>query len=537
MKDSFEKILHSKLANHQVTPPDYILSELQKQYPKKSFFDLLKNPKSLTIFISSIIIIGLVSVHFINQSNNKTATYLPNKIENTSNTKQEIINQDISPNSKIPKDEIAQINRPPVRNNENTNEIKLVNIFKNKDTIVCGNTFVLNSDIDINTLFVNDDLNISKNNSGETVICCTKDGSYKLYYKNTENNITYFDSLSIDFIITNTPEIEISRAINCPNEPLLIKLKTNCDNNIDWNVPHAQINKLDNGYYKILWDNYNNDSALISININEKGCLHTIEKSVFLPSTPKVKITKSPEICNNKNATIIINTDESNINSFNIHNKYSGSGKFDSLKAGSYNLNILYNNSCTYTIPIEINSEGIINAGFEFEFDDFDEQKINLINTTTIDGNSYTDFDNISFIWQIGNKYAYDANPTFIVDRNLDENIKLTVNYGNDCSETLEKPITSNEDFIKAPNIFSPNGDGISDVFKIKIGTTISFEAIITNTRGEVIYRWTNPDEGWDGMISGGNHASEGVYYYIIKATKPKGSIVEKKGILQLIRN
>ncbi|HPG73673.1 MAG TPA: gliding motility-associated C-terminal domain-containing protein, partial [Bacteroidales bacterium] len=94
----------------------------------------------------------------------------------------------------------------------------------------------------------------------------------------------------------------------------------------------------------------------------------------------------------------------------------------------------------------------------------------------------------------------------------------------------------ANENLL-IPNLFSPNGDGISDVFTVKVDNPVRFQATITNTRGEVLYRWTNAAEGWDGRINGNNIAAEGVYFYIISAEFESGNVVQRKGTLTLVRD
>lgn len=72
---------------------------------------------------------------------------------------------------------------------------------------------------------------------------------------------------------------------------------------------------------------------------------------------------------------------------------------------------------------------------------------------------------------------------------------------------------------VKAPNVFTPNGDGINDKLTFKMQTLKSVEGYIFNRWGKKVYEWTDiNDEGWDGTINGGSPASPGVYFWIIKA-------------------
>ncbi|MFZ4724046.1 MAG: gliding motility-associated C-terminal domain-containing protein [Paludibacter sp.] len=95
-------------------------------------------------------------------------------------------------------------------------------------------------------------------------------------------------------------------------------------------------------------------------------------------------------------------------------------------------------------------------------------------------------------------------------------NVKLEAS--NDyCSNSDSIKITVAESAIYAPNVFTPNGDGLNDEFRVAYKSIISFQAWVYNRWGRLVYTWTDPQKGWDGNISG-RKASAGPYYYVIKA-------------------
>jgi gliding motility-associated-like protein len=55
------------------------------------------------------------------------------------------------------------------------------------------------------------------------------------------------------------------------------------------------------------------------------------------------------------------------------------------------------------------------------------------------------------------------------------------------------------------PNAFTPNGDGLNDVFlpKYKNGVEITFQMLIFNKWGEQIFSTNNITKGWDGTYKG----------------------------------
>jgi gliding motility-associated-like protein len=86
------------------------------------------------------------------------------------------------------------------------------------------------------------------------------------------------------------------------------------------------------------------------------------------------------------------------------------------------------------------------------------------------------------------------------------------------------------------PNAFSPNGDGLDDVFKIM--NTEDFTTIhsfmIFNRWGQMIYNTNDKLKGWDGKYNG-IEQEIGAYVYLIIASCNSGKI-QRKGDLILIR-
>lgn len=87
------------------------------------------------------------------------------------------------------------------------------------------------------------------------------------------------------------------------------------------------------------------------------------------------------------------------------------------------------------------------------------------------------------------------------------------------------------------PNAFSPNGDGINDVFKPDItpSTIYDYEMSIYDSWGENIFTSTDYNVGWDGRFRLGL-CSEGVYYWLISyRAKLTNELVQEKGSLFLL--
>lgn len=88
----------------------------------------------------------------------------------------------------------------------------------------------------------------------------------------------------------------------------------------------------------------------------------------------------------------------------------------------------------------------------------------------------------------------------------------------------------------KLPNIFSPNHDGINDIFRLYTKGIKNLEVTVFDKIGQKIYHWTGTEAGWDGRLSNGSDAETGTYYYSVKAITEEGKICIKQSQLQLVR-
>lgn len=93
-------------------------------------------------------------------------------------------------------------------------------------------------------------------------------------------------------------------------------------------------------------------------------------------------------------------------------------------------------------------------------------------------------------------------------------------------------------DNISIPNIFTPNGDGQNDIFRTNLNAEKCFSCSIYNRWGTLIHSYSFQEMGWDGTVSvSGEHASDGVYYYIVEYCRYDDEVIEHRGVVQLIRD
>ncbi len=83
---------------------------------------------------------------------------------------------------------------------------------------------------------------------------------------------------------------------------------------------------------------------------------------------------------------------------------------------------------------------------------------------------------------------------------------------------------------------FSPNGDGVVDVFPFNGKNLASMNIVVFDTKGETAYSCEGLNCVWDGKNLKGEKAKEGIYYYTIKVVDLKGKNIEQKGGIKLTR-
>lgn len=83
--------------------------------------------------------------------------------------------------------------------------------------------------------------------------------------------------------------------------------------------------------------------------------------------------------------------------------------------------------------------------------------------------------------------------------------------------DSVEFTISVSESMLLVPNVFTPNGDGANDEFRVAYRSIKEFHCVVFNRWGHKVFEWDDPAKGWDGTING-KPASEGAYFYVIRA-------------------
>jgi len=107
--------------------------------------------------------------------------------------------------------------------------------------------------------------------------------------------------------------------------------------------------------------------------------------------------------------------------------------------------------------------------------------------------------------------------------------------YGCTATDSVTINLTYNNIFI--PDAFTPNNDGLNDVFRVgNLGDYQVAEMSIYNRWGNLVYHVKDGEnKGWDGTYNGAPQ-DIGVYDYLVVISKPGGTLQYYKGTVTLIR-
>jgi gliding motility-associated-like protein len=103
-------------------------------------------------------------------------------------------------------------------------------------------------------------------------------------------------------------------------------------------------------------------------------------------------------------------------------------------------------------------------------------------------------------------------------------------------TDTIHVTTKDCEPVLVCPNAFTPNGDGLNDIFRLKYpGTIDGYQMQIFNRWGQMVFSSSDPFGGWDGKYSSVLQPA-GTYVWIIRSTDRSGKKQKIEGSVVLIR-
>ncbi len=119
--------------------------------------------------------------------------------------------------------------------------------------------------------------------------------------------------------------------------------------------------------------------------------------------------------------------------------------------------------------------------------------------------------------------------------------VNVTNNGTCPAADSLTITVVCNNTNFFVPNTFSPNGDGVNDVFYVRgKGLHIIPSMVIYNRWGQIVFEKrdfapNDPSAGWDGTING-KKAPVDVYIYTIEIICDNSTLLPYHGNVALIK-
>lgn len=146
----------------------------------------------------------------------------------------------------------------------------------------------------------------------------------------------------------------------------------------------------------------------------------------------------------------------------------------------------------------------------------------------------------VPYKWYFGDgDSSSESNPTHSYKKTDNYTITLISNPG-PCADTVSKTFYidgDTSDQVIIPNVFTPDGDGLNDLFQVR-GVSEKcdeFHIWIYNRWENLFFESSNPSFSWNGRNEKGVEASEGVYFYVIDIKKRSGKHIHTRGTITLI--
>jgi gliding motility-associated-like protein len=103
------------------------------------------------------------------------------------------------------------------------------------------------------------------------------------------------------------------------------------------------------------------------------------------------------------------------------------------------------------------------------------------------------------------------------------------------ASESGVPPKSEEQEGVFIPNAFTPNDDGVNDIFYIPEANFIRFEIAVYDRWGNRVFYSDSPSFRWNGE-SAGRQVPQGVYVYVMTASTSRKSDIKRSGTITIVR-
>mgnify|MGYP001423982289 FL=1 len=364
-------------------------------------------------------------------------------------------------------------------------------------------------------------------------------------FNNLESGDYYYSVLDSNGCLITGDEIIFN--INQPNE-IIVELNetggVSCNNSEDGfiditvsggnpNYSYVWVNPLGDSFNTEDLQNVSGGNYSLTLT-DQNGCEELF--SIEINENEAVSFDVDFEDCNTNGIEISINA-SGGIPNYNYSLSYDNNivdsntnGNFEGLEAGEYLVSVNDSNNCVSESYISLNSSPLAN----FETDEFE---FSISNEPTEFTDLSIDNNIISWSWDFGDgNNSNQQNPTnqYLQPGVYFVTLEVVDIFG--CSDVITKELRVLQDYYSyTPNIFTPNNDGMNDIFSPSL-MNIDYESYsltIFDRWGNELFKTDKYEEGWNGKQINGEMLPSDIYSYKVVYKTNMG--IEKKELGKII--
>lgn len=151
-----------------------------------------------------------------------------------------------------------------------------------------------------------------------------------------------------------------------------------------------------------------------------------------------------------------------------------------------------------------------------------------------------------SILWKVDEEIVDEDINYIVYNRNFESTqeksmyLKVYTSSHIGCIDSVQydiAPYMYEEKEPVIPNVFTPNSDGLNDVFEILISGESYYKLKVLGQNNVLLFESTDKNNTWKGTDRIGEAVPEGSYFFLLEYAFNNGKVKAKSGIVQVIRN
>ncbi|ACU62148.1 T9SS type B sorting domain-containing protein [Chitinophaga pinensis] len=238
------------------------------------------------------------------------------------------------------------------------------------------------------------------------------------------------------------------------------------------------------------------------------ACLDSAIVAIIAPPVIDLAVTPADETCSRQDGALEINASGGTLPyTYELNGAPITTPDIENMVAGDYAVKIIDANGCEATADVTLNNLDvapvtITNSDTTISIGD----KVELYAVNAVD-----------YSWTPASVLSCADCATTIVQPLKTTTYVVTTPSGRNCiaSDSVTIYVDTRQSLF-IPTAFTPNKDGVNDVFRVKAKAVAVFSMMIYNRWGEVIFRSADVGKGWDGIYLE-QLQPKGAYVYMIE--------------------